>query len=212
MNRTLSVRFPLVFSTLGAGLLGAALLLTQGLNAPPVASDAPRAKDAPAARLALGCKPHAPIALELREVPQGGGELTLEYRIQPKLAMDSLRFEFALPSGAVLLEGPLEGPAAPGRGEVTEGRARLWLPADGAYRSVTLSAHGVFQGHDEHGPIGDEPVTSVATLSWGEIPTPTPTLSFLDPESGELTPMAVVPSLYQPARAAPHRPAPQGGR
>jgi hypothetical protein len=151
----------------------------------------------PAARHALadrGCKPLAPLAVELtaRE-PSGGPQVTLDFDLRPVLTMQEVSWELELGDGLTLVQGPAAGEAAPARGERTTGSVRVALPADGRATRATLVVTGHFTGHDETGAPSDETVELRRSLSWGEPPVG-PSFTGTDPATGESASFVAVPA------------------
>lgn len=154
---------------------------------------------APKAMPDRGCKPLAPIAVELsaRE-PSGGSQVTLDLAVQPVRAMHEVSWELQLGDGLTLLEGEPAGEAAAARGERTAATVRVALPADGRFAQARLVVTGHFTGEDENGVPSEETVQVERSLSWGELPTG-PIFTGTDPETGEQVSFVAVPAAHTPA-------------
>ena len=156
----------------------------------------------PPARLATpdrGCKPLAPLLVELtaRE-PSGGPQVTLDLAVRPVLAMHEVSWELRLGDGVLLLEGPAAGEAAAARGQRTTATARVALPADGRSTRAALVVTGHFTGEDENGAPSEETVQLERSLSWGDAPTGA-IFAGTDPETGEQASYVAVPAAHTPA-------------
>ncbi len=154
-----------------------------------------------AARPDRGCKPLAPIAVDV--VPRGDGAgpfVTLDLAVRPLLEMQSLGWRWELSPGVVLLDGALESAADGGRGALTTATVDLAVPADGRRASARLVVSGAFVGQDENGAPVHEAVQVVRTTSWGELPAPAPLVPAVDGETGLPVQVVSVPVAQRAGR------------
>jgi hypothetical protein len=154
---------------------------------------------APKATPDRGCKPLAPLVVELsaRE-PSGGSQVTLDLAVQPVLAMHEVSWELRLGDGLTPLDGEPAGEAAAARGVRTAAEVRVALPADGRFAQATLVVTGHFTGEDENGVSSEETVQLERSLSWGDLPAGA-TFTGTDPETGEQVSLVAVPAAHKPA-------------
>jgi|GEM_PF-5097428 len=168
-------------------LPGLALLLSAPATAP--------------ARTDHGCKPLAPLAVEVTPRGTGAGPIvTLDVAVRPVLAMQAVAWRWELSPGVVLLDGQVEQAAAAGRGEVTEATVELAVPTDGRFASATLVVAGVFHGQDEQGAATDERVEVRRTTSWGAAPLAAPLVPAIDGETGAQVEVVAVPAAQRAGR------------
>ena len=149
---------------------------------------------------ALSCKPSAPIEVKLSQVSGGhAGPARLAFEVTPLRELESLDWKVSLPNGVVLLEGDALGGAIASRGVQTRGEMLIDLPADGAYRSVSVEAHGRFASIDEAGETVLEPIVGVSHVTWGE---PRADVEFRTQigARGDVEQAAVVPSTWHPRK------------
>lgn len=149
------------------------------------------------------CKPLGPVALELDARPMdGSGGIPVEFTVRPLLEMKSLDWRWEISPELVVLEGELDGEAAPARGEISAGRVVLLEPKAGRHAKATLVVSGVFTGSsDDSDETWDEPFFFERSVSWGEPPVPVELVQSPD-EAGQMVGVAVVPSTHTAAPAA----------
>ncbi len=175
----------IVLTLLGGAALGSVLALTGGR---PVGAPLP----APSAE--HSCKPQAPIAVELVQLDEAAGRVTLELSLRPVIELTGLSWTLSLPAGASLVEGPASGVGAPARGALTRERGVVALPGDSRHQRVLVEANGHFEGSDQDGPSGPETIVASAALNWGSPEPDAPTALTVDPLSGEAELSVVLPS------------------
>jgi len=180
---------PMIPLSMRAAVLAAAVLSLAAL--PP--HSAPHAD--------RGCKPLAPISVQIsaRE-PSGGPVVTLDFAVRPVLGLQAVAWHLQLADGLTLLEGEVDGEAAPERDALTEGTASVVLPADGRFVRATLVVTGAFMGHDEHGESGLETVQVESSLSWGELPEPGTIVISTDAETRAPAAHVAVPAAHRAGR------------
>lgn len=145
-----------------------------------------------------GCKPLAPLAVELSARELGGQQVALDLAMHPVRTMHEVSWELVLDEGLKLMEGELYGEAAPARGDRTAKSVRVALPADGRFTRATLVVTGHFTGEDENGVPSAETVAVQQSLSWGE-PTVGATFLGTDPETGEQVSYVAAPAAHTAA-------------
>jgi hypothetical protein len=162
---------------------------------------APCESPAPTGRVVVDCKPKAPIAVNVSQTSgTSAGAVELAFTVEPLRAFEDLTWEVRVPSDVVLLSGEGVGEAAPGRGEITAGTARVDLPSDGSYRSVVVAARGTFATVDEEGEPLLETVVSTAAIEFGGAPQPDLPVSITMNELGQPEQVIILPSRHQPGR------------
>jgi hypothetical protein len=152
-------------------------------------------------RVALDCKPKAPLAVTVAQTSgTSAGAVELAFTVEPLRAFEDVSWEVRVPSGVVLLSGEGVGEAAAGRGQITAGTARVDLPSDGRYRSVVVAARGTFATVDEEGEPMLETVVSTAAIEFGGAPMPDLPVTTTMNELGQPEQVIVLPSRHRPGR------------
>jgi hypothetical protein len=210
-----------------AGIAMASLALAWpavgGLVRPP----RPSQLSAPGVR--AGHEPLGPVKVLLQADPGAARDAPVTASLQPLRELAELTWRWELSPGVVLLQGAPSGEGDPRAGALTEIAAVLQPPhlpaassatgdatggaassaassaASDAARSATATAtlvvRAVFEGADDQGPTGEETTLQHVELRWGEGPAvPVPLVRSTDPETGELVPMAAVPSTHRTGR------------
>jgi hypothetical protein len=170
------------------------------LPAPHRASSPPTVgSDARAMVVDSGCKPLAPIDVEL-SLPDGDGPgvVTVQARIAPRMELHALTWSWEPSADVRMLAGAADGAGEPGRGVPSDAEVELLVPNDGRRHRVDLVATGRLRT-----PDGEEPefVTAVRSVTWGPLPWPGPIVTSTDAETGARLPFVVVPSTHAPAGA-----------
>jgi hypothetical protein len=146
-----------------------------------------------------GCKPGAPIEVDLQQVGVADGSVVeLAFALTPHVALGPLHWRIELPDGAVLLEGAADGiddgQGAPGASHRV--RVRLPADADGSRVSVVVDARLV----ETPGIDADERVQSRRSLRWGEASPVVATRRLIDVERGLSQRVAELPARHRAGR------------
>ena len=128
-----------------------------------------------------GCKPTAPIEIEVEAPRDAGGRLSFHYTVTPLLRAQRVAVEVRLPDGGEVLEhAALDRALVPAATPLT-GSARVATPAALPGFRVQILAHLWVAG--EGAPGGSTRLTAVETLVYGE---PDPRLEGTPVTSGGL--------------------------
>jgi hypothetical protein len=143
-----------------------------------------------------GGKPLAPLEVTLEASP-ATGSVPVSFTIRPLIEMQSVRWEWELSPGLVVVDGAMAGEAGGVRDAITDGRATVSVPW-GGYGRATLRVSGTFLGRDAAGNTAPETVRVESAFTWGTAPAPTDEVLSPDLETGVLRPVAVVPVTWEP--------------
>ncbi len=110
-----------------------------------------------------GCKPHAPVAIDVIATAERGGVVTIDYRVEARIdAADVVTTIELRDGGRVVSHAPASGLKL-ARGDRREGRTRVRLPGPAR---VTLRAEVVFPA-DGGGPL--ERQVREETIVFGDV-------------------------------------------
>ena len=117
----------------------------------------------------LGCKPTAPIELELLSSDVIGGVAELGYLVRPGIESRDVVVSLALGPEAELLRHDAPNTLAIQVGEARRGSARVRLPQDWLTRgaSLELRVSLTFDGLGTDGPTGEETQSLVRLVHFG---------------------------------------------
>lgn len=129
----------------------------------------PRKDGGMLARETLGCKPTAPIELELLTSNVIGGVAELDYLVRPGITARDVAVSLTLGPQAELLRHDAPNTFAIQPGEARRGSARVRLPQDWQARgaSLELRASLTFDGLGTDGPTGEETQSVVRLIQFG---------------------------------------------
>lgn len=157
-------------------------------------------------RVELSCKPSGPLEVRLHpERASTDGSVELAFDIRPVLDMMSVSWRLEVPSDAAILEGLRQGEAAAARDVRTRGRVRVRPPVGRDRAVLTLVVEGVFQDTDVDGSPIEERVEVERAVAWGELAPVAPVVEQLDPLTGEIESLAVLPSVQAGRRSGEGR-------
>jgi hypothetical protein len=183
------------FALLAAGL--ACLCLACFCHAWPASRLAGRA----AGRVRLDDKPSGPVAVSLELAPPSAAGQVVHATLKPVRDLASVQWRWDLSPGVALLQGALTGEADPGAGASSSADIVLLPPAGNAWADATLVTEATFAGADQSGPTGTETTVQCSAVQWGESDPGAVTLvPAMDPDTGEATSVALVPSQQRPGR------------
>lgn len=151
-----------------------------------------------------------PLEVSLTLGDEFAGEVPLDFSIHPRRPMKSVLWEFVATDGVVILDGEVKGQKGaagedlPGASLLSvedlavEGQLLVLVPVSTRHQWVELNVIGIMEGSDETGAVFDEAVARQLSIEWNR--PEVPVIETIDPETGELVRMAVVPTSWKPGR------------